>query len=261
MIDPDLIEDPPGFCRVAEIPSTLFSNAEGPQPWRVRRGPAPRDLFSAMAKAGVGDVNFEMRSAVAAKHAELLALIERGLANGELRSVGLLFDVNNPSGCGVALTPAHWRLHQVSAYAPLEPAKSPIAWATSVQMIRLFPEMDGSPYALPLILEADLAAFLDAEVPPPRADARIVPWVEWRSEFLAESASRRKAKTRKGGRPTDPTQNKAMWHEVVRRAAAGELGDATLAHATRTIHEWMSVKFAEPPDETTIRRQLKGISP
>lgn len=261
MIDPDTIEDPPGYCRIEGIPRTLERNASSDTPWRVRRGPAAREFFSPIKKVTLDDDAFDMRFANRAKQHELLALVERGLVDGTLRSVGLLFDVLRPDGCLVQLTPAHWRIPQSSAYAPLDGAKAPFEWAVSVQMIRLLPELEASPVVLPLVSEVDLAIFLGAEHPPSAADLPIMAWREWRLEFRAEMTSGRKPRTPQGGRPTNPVQNKAMWHEVVRRAMAGQLAGKTLQEVTQEIHEFMSVQFVDPQDETTVRRQLEGLFP
>lgn len=262
MIDPDRIEDPPGHCRLTEIPLTIERNAQSEADWRIRRGPAPHELFTAPKTMMIGDQAINMRSPNEAKQEELLAMVESGLVNGLLPSVGLLFDAHYPEGCLIQLTPAHWRIPQTSAYAPLDKPTSPFEWAMSVQMIRLFPEVAASPVVLPLVSEAALASFLGAEDPPPHVHLPITPWHTWRSQFQAAMAGGRKPRRQVGGRPTNPVQNKAMWHEVVRRAMAGELAGKTLQQVSQAIHEWMSAKFRDTvPEETTIRRQLDGLFP
>lgn len=208
---------------------------------------------------GNGAVTFE--TVMPEPQVEIRRLLNHGLVNGELEAIGLLFDKSYLSAQLIQLTPAHWRVPQKSPYQPLEDAKTAFEWAIAVGAVKLLPNLDDSPVVVPLISEANLAAFLDAEKPPPAPPLAVVPWLVWQSEFNATPAERR-AKSRTGGRPTDPKQNKAMWHEVVQRAMKGELDGKTLQEVTSSIHQWLTVVFFRKPyDETTVRRQLEGLFP
>lgn len=262
MINPDEIKDPKGFVRIGDVSRAININASSEAAWRIRRGPAPKDLYSPIKTIALGDDSFSFRRRRPAETRELFALLDLGLRNGELQAVGLLIDEFHPEGRLIELTSSHWRYAQRSPYSPQEGAKDPFDWALSVGMIALFPANEASPLVLPLVSEAALANFLDAEKPPPAAAENVISWSAWRSEFVTAAKRTRKARTRKGGRPADPVQNKAIWHDVVRRAMAGELAGLGLAEVTRRTLEAMSVIFDDDePHESTVRRQLEGLFP
>ncbi len=261
MIDPSAIANPVGFVRLAQVPFTIYDNAQSDAPWLIRRGPAPSDLYWPPRLIDLGSGPLTSLDQRRDAHDELNRLLRGGLEGGELIAVAGLVDLETMTASLIELTATHWALPQTSPYEPFEEEKLPFDWAiSSVEMIKMFPLRPDSPFVVPFISMSRLAAFLHAEVVPEPPDLQVKPWHVWRKEFL-EADPPRKRRKGQGRPPVDPERTTAIWREVVRRAMERELDGLSLAKVTTAIHDWLSVGPFDLPDETTVRSQLKGLFP
>lgn len=68
----------PGSCRLPGVPASIEGNARSEAPWRMRRGPAPTELFGPTKTATIVGQEIDLRSPDAARHQELTRLFDEG---------------------------------------------------------------------------------------------------------------------------------------------------------------------------------------